>query len=440
MFRKYNFDKIINRKNTCSIKWEGNKLFGKKEGLIPLWVADMDFPVCREIVREIKKRASHPIYGYTIRPKSYFDSIINWFKNRYNYEIKREWILSTPGIVPAINFAIQAYTEPGDKIIIQTPVYYPFNDSIINNNRIPVYNSLIYKECNNNEKESIALKLENYGFKNFNKNYLKIYKWEMDINNFEKLIDNKTKLLILCNPANPAGRVWTKEELKKLAEICLKKNIIIVSDEIHCDLTMPEYKYTPLASISDEIANITITCTAGSKTFNIAGLYNSNIIIKNDELRKKFFQVLLRNGISSPNLFGIVSTEAGYKYGEKWLNQVIDYIYKNYLYTVYFFTNNLPEAKITLLQATFLALIDFNPYKDKIIRIFNEVAREKEKFSNEINFDFILKTVFEEKFKIWLDEGIKFGKEASGFMRINIATSQKLLKKAFNNILEINKF
>ncbi|MCX8058830.1 MAG: pyridoxal phosphate-dependent aminotransferase [Spirochaetes bacterium] len=437
--KKYNFNKIINRKNTCSIKWEGNKLFNKKENLIPLWVADMDFPIPKEVVREVKKRASHPIYGYTIRPNSYFETIINWFNINYNFKIQKEWIISTPGIVPAINFAIQAYTEPQDKIIIQTPVYYPFNDSIINNNRIPIHNSLIYKKLDKNKEENIINELKkrfiNQNYKKKGELKLNLYSWFIDYDDLINKIDDKTKMIILCNPANPVGRVWTFEELKKLGEICLERNIIVLSDEIHCDLSMQNHKYVPFASISDEISNITITCTAASKTFNIAGLYNSNIIIKNEILKKKYLQVLLKNGLGAANLFGIIATEAAYRYGKDWLIQVKNYIFENYLYTIYTFSQNLPDAKITLLEGTFLVLIDFNPYKEKIIKIINK------KFPNNLlefeDFDKILKIFFEDLCNIWVDEGIKFGKEASGFMRINIATSRFILEKAYKNIFNL---
>jgi len=259
---------------------------------------------------------------------------------------------------------------------------------IILNKRTPVYNSLIYKDNT----------------------------WFMDFDDLQKKIDKNTKMLILCNPANPVGRVWTIEELKTLADICLKNNIIVVSDEIHCDLVMPGFKYTPFATISEQISDLCITCTSASKTFNIAGLYCSNIFIKNKLLYNKFMNVLLKNGLlSGINLFGIVATYYAYTYGEDWLNQVLNYIYENYLFLKEFINKNIPKIEVTKLEGTFLVFLNFNRFKLKDEELLN---------------------IFENKCKLWIDEGIKFGKEGSGFIRLNIATSRKNIKIGLNKIYE----
>lgn len=382
----YNFDKIINRKGTNSIKWDGNILYNKPEGVLPLWVADMDFEVAKEIVDALKKRLENPVYGYTFIPDSYYQSIITWFKKRYNYTIKQDWIMYTPGVVAAISFAIQAFTNKGDEIIIFTPVYFPFKRQILANNRIPIEISLI------EEKNS----------------------FKIDFDKFKSSITKKTKMVIFCSPHNPVGRVWDKEELTTLAEICLKNNIKIVSDEIHMDLTFNK-KHIPISSISKEIENITITTTAPNKTFNIAGFMMGNTIIPNPALKKQYENILSASGIHLANIPGIIATEVAYNYGEEWLNQVLDYIYNNYLFLKNFIDKNIPKIEVTELEGTFLTWLNFKNTGLTHDQIY-------EKINNNA--------------KLWLNDGLMFGKEGEFYQRLNIATSRLILKDALIRLKE----
>ncbi len=269
----YDFDEIIPRKNTNSMKWDKLEEVYQREDLLPMWVADMDFLVAPQITSALEKRIKHGIYGYTFCSDDYYASVINWMKDRHDFNIKKEWIVFTPGVVPAVSYAIRAFSDVGDSIIVQSPVYHPFYNSIKDNKRNVVTNPLIYKDG----------------------------RYQMDYDDLERKIDSKTKLLILCSPHNPVGRVWTKEELSKLAEICLKNNIKIISDEIHFDIVYKDSKHTVLANISDEIMDNSIICTAPSKTFNIAGIQVSNIIIPNDNMREKYIKELDVDHIGRPN-------------------------------------------------------------------------------------------------------------------------------------------
>lgn len=344
----------------------------------------MDFEVAKEITEAIIERLNNPIYGYTFIPDSYYETIIYWFKNRYKYEIKKEWIIYTPGVVSAISFAIQAFTKKGDEIIIFTPVYFPFKRQIIANQRIPVEISLIEEN-----------------------NYFKI-----DYDKFKDSISDKTKMIILCSPHNPVGRVWNKKELEKICNICLENNILIVSDEIHMDLTYNK-KHIPTGSLSKEIENITITTTAPNKTFNIAGFMMGNTIISNKILREQYKNVLSSAGIHLANIPGIIATEVAYKYGENWLNQVLDYIYKNYLYLKEFIEKKLPKIKITTLEGTFLTWINFKNTGLSHDEINSKIKTEA---------------------KLWLNDGLMFGKEGEYYQRLNIATPRKILQKALEKL------
>ncbi|MTI68854.1 MAG: pyridoxal phosphate-dependent aminotransferase [Firmicutes bacterium] len=386
---KYNFDKVIDREGSDCIKWDHVDLYFGKKDLLPMWVADMDFEVPKEINEAIKKRTEHGVYGYTKRPDSFYYSLINWTNKRHNWDIKKEWIIYTPGVVPAINIAINAYTKPGDKVIIQSPVYFPFSESVKNNGRQLIDNEL---------------KLENG-------------RYVMDFEDLEKKIDSRVKLLILCSPHNPIGRVWNEEELKKLGEICLKNDILIVSDEIHSDIIYKGSKHIPISNISNKLANNTITCLAPSKTFNIAGLSASSIIIPNEKLRIEFNKEIDNLHIGMANIFGMVALEAAYNYGEKWLEELLEYLEGNVKF-VMDFIDDIPNVNVIRPEGTYLMWIDFNGL---------ELNDEK------------LKDLIINKAKVALNDGEDFGPGGKGFKRMNIACPRSILKEGLERIAKAVK-
>ena len=380
----YNFDEIIDRDPSNSAKWKLRKTLHGDETIIPLWVADMDFASPPAVVEAIKARAAHPIYGYTSIPDGYYTAFINWMEKRNNWKIERDWMTFTPGVVTAIDVAIQAYTHPGDKVVIQPPVYYPFSSTVLNNGRQLVYN---------------PLKLEDN-------------RYTMDYEDLEKKIDARTKMIVLCSPHNPIGRVWEREELEKLAKVCKEKDILIISDEIHSDLIIGDIKHTCIASLSEDAANRTVTLTAPSKTFNLAGLKTSNIIIPNKKLRDDYQAVLTKNGYGT-NIFGIIAAEAAYAHGEEWLDALLDYIRGNLKTMEDYLAEKIPELKVFPVEGTYLPWIDCS-----------ELCLE----------DPALNDLFLKKAKLWLDTGVMFGGEGSGFMRINIACPRSLLVTALERL------
>lgn len=385
---KYDFNKIINRNNTKSLKYDFAKERNMPEDLLPLWVADMDFQTSPEIIEALNKAVSHGIYGYSEGKEEYFDAVYNWYNDNFNWQVKKEWLIKTPGVVFAIVLAINALTNEGDSVLIQNPVYYPFTEVIIDNNRKLVNNSLV-----RNGK-----------------------KYEIDFEDFEKkIIENNVKLFILCSPHNPVGRVWKKWELEKIVDICLKHNVKIVSDEIHSDFVYPENKHIVFSSLDEKYQNITITCTAPTKTFNLAGLQISNIFIPNLEIRKKVLKQLDRVGYSQVNLMGLVACEAAYKYGRQWLNELKEYLLDNLNFLRDYLETNIPQIKLIEPEGTYLIWLDCSALglEDK----------ELEKF-------------IVEKAKLWLDSGYIFGKEGEGFQRINIACPRETLKKALEQLKE----
>ena len=385
---KYDFNKIINRNNTKSLKYDFAKERNMPEDLLPLWVADMDFQTSPEIIEALNKAVSHGIYGYSEGKEEYFDAVYNWYNDNFNWQVKKEWLIKTPGVVFAIVLAINALTNEGDSVLIQNPVYYPFTEVIIDNNRKLVNNSLV-----RNGK-----------------------KYEIDFEDFEKkIIENNVKLFILCSPHNPVGRVWKKWELEKIGDICLKHNVKIVSDEIHSDFVYPENKHIVFSSLDEKYQNITITCTAPTKTFNLAGLQISNIFIHNLEIRKKLLKQLDRVGYSQVNLMGLVACEAAYKYGIQWLNELKEYLLDNLNFLRDYLETNIPQIKLIEPEGTYLIWLDCSAlgFEDK----------ELEKF-------------IVEKAKLWLDSGYIFGKEGEGFQRINIACPRETLKKALEQLKE----
>lgn len=379
------FDEIIERRGTDSYKWDIMKLKYGRDDLTAMWVADADFRVAKPIQDVLRDRVDHGIFGYTKRSEQFYDSIIKWCKKRHNWEIEKEWISYTPGVVAAINWAVKVYTEPGDKIIVQPPVYYPFFSAVENNGRVLINNNLKFKDG----------------------------KYYMDFENLVSQIDERTKLLILCSPHNPVSKVWSKEELTKLTDICVEYNIKIVSDEIHSDLIMPGYKHTCTSSISDKVAQLTITCMAPSKTFNIAGLDTSVAIIPNKEMRKKFKDFQNEIGVHMGNVFGIEAFAAAYNNGEEWLEEELTYINSNYEYFKNFIQSKLPQFKVIDLEGTYLLWLDCS-----CLNLTNEE----------------LDTFFVEKVNVMLDPGEMFGKAGKGFMRFNIATPRENITKVLENL------
>lgn len=376
-----NFDKIIKRTNTKSVKWDL-----KSEDILPMWVADMDFQVADVISEAINKRAEHPIYGYTIPGDDYYESICSWWKRRHNFTINKEWICYSPGVVPAINMLIKAFTKQDDNVMLQVPVYHPFFDAIKNNSRNVIESKLKYENgCYSMDFEDIEHKMKN----------------------------NNIKLLILCNPHNPVGRVWTKEELIKIGDLCVKYNVMIISDEIHCDLVYKGYKHIPIASISEEYRNITATCVAPSKSFNIAGLQTSSVIIPSEELRAKFNTILESTGLNGPNMFGIEATVAAYKYGEPWLEDLLKYLEDNVHYLLEYIKEKMPRVKVVVPQGTYLVWVDFSDYG----------ISSKE-----------LHELLLEKGKVWFNEGYIFGNAGDNFERINIACPREVLIEGLHRI------
>lgn len=305
----YNFDEIIDRKHTGSIKWDTMKENGIDEEVIPLWVADMDFKVLPEISDALIKRAMHPIYGYSMITDEYYEAVIHWMKTRHDLFLEKEWIVTTPGVVTALKFAIQAYTKEKDSILINKPVYHPFDASICCNNRKVIENQMILKDGT----------------------------YQIDYEDFEnKIIEHDVKMFILCNPYNPIGKVWTKEELRKIGELCKKYNVIVVVDEIHQDFVYEGYTHIPFFNVEDSFKDFSIICTAPSKTFNLAAMQTSNIFIANKQLRDQFLEVKDKNGIMEPNVFGMTACQAAYTYGAKWVDELLVYLQQNIEYLISF--------------------------------------------------------------------------------------------------------
>ena len=381
----YDFETIIDRTTKNSAKWTLMKRLTGLDDLIPLWVADMDFTAPPEVVEALKERATHPIYGYTVPTEGYYNGLINWMAKHHGWSgVEKDWILYTPGVVAGFSIAIQAYSQPGDKVVIQPPVYYPFKNQILSTGRQVVENPLKIVD----------------GY------------YEMDFEDLAEKIDERTKMIILCSPHNPVSRVWKREELEKLVEVCEEKNILIVSDEIHNDLILGEIKHTPTATISEEAIQRTVTLVAPSKTFNLAGLTNANAIIPNKKLREAF-RSQASKGSGHSNIFGMVAQDAAYNKGEAWLEELLTYLRGNLKYLEEFIAEKIPGLKLYPLEGTYLAWVDCT-----------SLGMNDE----ELN-EFMLK-----KAKLWLDEGTLFGTGGSMFMRINLACPRSLLKQALENL------
>ncbi|MBA2871520.1 cystathionine beta-lyase [Anoxybacillus calidus] len=381
----YSFDDFIERRNTYSVKWdETERIFGVKD-VLPMWVADMDFQAPTEVIEALIKRVEHGVFGYTSIPVSLKQAVCNWMAGKHEWRINSKWLSFSTGVVPALATAIQAFTSPGDKIIVQTPVYYPFFQLVQKNNRELVLN---------------PLQLTNG-------------KYEMDFANLKEKIKG-AKLLLLCNPHNPGGRVWSKEELARLGELCLEHNVIVVSDEIHSDLVFSGSRHTPFASISEEFAQISVTCIAPTKTFNLAGLQSAISIIPNRALKKQFDNVQQRQGFFTLNTFAVIGTEAAYQHGEQWLNDLLKYIEGNVELTCSFIEKHLSKLKVMKPEATYLVWID---------------CRKLQKSDQE------LKQLLLQKGRIAVEPGNKFGEDGNGFIRLNVACTRETLQEALKRLV-----
>ena len=376
----YTFDKIISRRGTNSYKWDS----APDKETLPMWVADMDFQTAPPIINALQRRVAHGIFGYTHVPDAYFDAVINWFHRRHGWEINREWFIYTSGVVPAVSAVIKALAVPGDKVIIQTPVYNCFFSSIRNNGCEIVSNPLIYRD---------------------NTYYIDYEDLE------EKAADKDTKLMLLCNPHNPAGRVWTKEELLRIGEICIRNGVTVVSDEIHCELVFPGHVYTPFASISETFLQHSVTCFSPSKAFNIAGLQIANIISADKEWLKRIDRAININETCDVNPFGVEATIAAYNESEEWLLQLLDYLKSNYDCMADFCRKNLPSLSITKLEGTYLVWMDCHS-----LNIPSDVLEQR----------------LMDEAKLWLNSGTHYGAEGEGFMRWNIACPRQLLLDGLN--------
>lgn len=379
---KYDFDKITDRRASNSYKWDS-----APEGVLPMWVADMDFRTAPAIIDALQKRVAHGIFGYTRVPDAYYDAVTSWFSRRHGWDIDREWIIYTSGVVPAVSAVIKALTMPGDKVIVQTPVYNCFFSSIRNNG------------C-----EIVSNPLRRIGDT-----------YEMDFDNLERCAaDPRAKVMLLCNPHNPAGRVWTPDELTRLGNICLRNGVTVVADEIHCELVYQGFKYTPFASLSDAFLHRSVTCVSPSKAFNIAGLQIANIVAFDNDLRRRIDKAININEVCDVNPFGVAATIAAYNEGEEWLNQLVDYLHGNYEAMAEFCRCELPEFPIARLEGTYLVWMDCS-----------SLGMPSE----------ALEHALLEDARLWLNAGTMYGAEGEGYMRWNIACPRSVMLDGLNRFL-----
>ena len=388
MKNTFDFDKVYDRRHSFSIKYDAWKDAGVPEDALPMWVADMDFPSPPCVQEALKDRSQSGFFGYSSADESYYSTVKKWFRERFSYMVESEEILLAPGIVLAIYIAIKAFTSEGDGILIQRPVYYPFSNAIIGLQRKLVNNPLVFKNG----------------------------KYEIDFEDFErKIVENQVKFFILCSPHNPVGRVWKKDELERMADICISHDVLIISDEIHADFTYPGYSHVMFPSVREGLRDRTIICTAPSKTFNLAGLQISNIIISNPELREKYKEVFHLDGHSESGIMGIVACKAAYEKGGEWLSALLEYLKGNLDWIRDFLKKELPWAELVEPEGTYLVWISF----------------EKSGFSDEE-----IKKRLLEKGKLWLDEGTMFGPEGAYYQRFNIAAPRTLIEDAFRRVVK----
>ena len=382
----YDFNKVTDRHGTNAIKYDLAVARGKPADVVSLWVADMDFPTAPAILEALHAKVNHGIFGYSVPDEDFYEAVKNWQKTEHDFDIARHWVVTTPGVVFAIACAIKAFTREGEAVIIQTPVYYPFKNMILANNRKLVTSSLFEKDG----------------------------KWQIDFDDFEKkIVENDVKLFILCSPHNPVGRVWTREELTRLSEICLKHNVIVFADEIHNDFVFEPNKHIVFSTISKEAAWNSVISTSASKTFNLAGLQFSVNFIQNPALKKKFHDERDKTGYDEPSLMGFVATQAAYEHGKEWLTALKKHLVENLDFVRNFVKENLPKVRLIEPEGTYLLWLDFSAYG----------------YSDSELDDLIVN-----KAKVWLDRGTMFGCEGEGYQRINIATPRPILEEALKRI------
>lgn len=378
----YDFDEVIARRGTGSYKWDTPA----EEDVLPLWVADMDFRAAPAVVEALRRRVEHGIFGYTHVPSAYYDAVTGWFARRHGWNIAKEWIIYTSGVVPALSAVIKALTVPGDRVLVQTPVYNCFFSSIRNNGCEVVAAPLVYEES--------AYRIDFAELEN-------------------KAADPRVKLLLLCNPHNPAGRVWSREELTRLGEICLRHHVTVVSDEIHGELVFPGHVYTPFASISDDFLRHSVTCLSPSKAFNLAGLQIANIVAADPEVRAKIDKAININEVCDVNPFGVEALIAAYNEGEEWLEALKQYLWQNYNCLRVFFREHLPQFPVVKPEGTYLVWVDCSA--------LSLPSRE------------IVRCLLEKE-KLLLNDGGMYGEAGEGFIRINIACPRSLLMDALNRL------
>jgi cystathionine beta-lyase len=382
---RFDFDTVLDRRHTNSLKWDHCGATFGLDDVIPLWVADMDFAAPPAVVEAVERRAAHGVYGYASVPESFWESALGWLRRRHGWDVDRRWLGRAPGVVPALTLCVNAFTRPGDGVIVQTPVYYPFFRAVEKNGRRLVRNPLVADGQT----------------------------YRMDLADFERRIDDRTRLVILCSPHNPVGRVWRREELAAFAEICVRRELIVVSDEIHMDLTLPGFTHVPLATISPAVAERTVTCVAPSKTFNTAGLSMSLIVASNPALLARYTAEFEAAGLTIASLFGAVALEAAYRHGDEWLDQLRAYLAANVDFTDRFVGERLPGLRFIRPEGTYLALID---------------CRNLGMGQKSLD-EFFLRTA-----GVYFDSGAWFGEESEGFVRINLACPRQTLTEALERI------
>jgi len=384
---KYDFDRVIDRSNSYSIKYEPSWR-GKPEDVLPLWVADMDFasPPC--VQDALISRAEHGIFGYSEPDAEYFNVTRKWFEDHHNWSPQRDWLTVTPGVVNALYIAVRSLTRPGDGIVIQQPVYYPFESSIRKTGRQLLVNELVYGDGH----------------------------YSVDFQDFEEKL-KQAKMFILCNPHNPVGRVWKTEELTRMGEICLRHGVTVIADEIHQDFIFPGNRHIVFAALNQDFADITVTCTSPSKTFNLAGLMSANIFISNKELREKFKEEYGCSGLSQPGIMGLIACKAAYENGAQWLEQLMDYLADNISFLKTYLCEHIPKIKLVEPEGTYLAWLDFNAFGIPAQELDETITR---------------------KGKVWLSAGYTFGKGGKGFERINAACPRYVLHNALDRLKSID--
>ncbi|MBR5975515.1 MAG: pyridoxal phosphate-dependent aminotransferase [Clostridiales bacterium] len=391
--RNLNFDEVIERRHTDSLKYDFAVRRGLPEDVLPLWVADMDFKTSSYVEDAVVERTRHAIFGYTetgadLSNDRYFNAVAGWMKRHHDWDVDIRWLIKTPGVVFALAMAVKAFTKEGDAVLIQQPVYYPFSEVIVDNKRVIVSNDLILGEDN---------------------------RYHIDFEDFEKkIVENHIKLFFLCNPQNPTGRVFTKEELTKLGDICLKHEVLVVSDEIHNDFALYG-EHTVFAKVKEEFADNCIICTSASKTFNLASMLMSNIFIPNQKIRRAFRKQVDAAGVSQLSALGIVATETAYEKGEEWYENVVSYIKDNIAFVKQYTKENLPGVTVIDGEGTFLPWLDFRGTGLSSEEIDRRIVHEA---------------------KLWLDSGRIFGKTGAGFQRINVATPRSILEECLRRIRE----